>query len=278
MLAATEVEATRRVVIDGFKRIKVALELGMTHVNASLLALDGPAALAMMVRANAAQRGMSALEEGWIVRRLCREHGLTQEKAGAALEREQSWVSHRLRLIEQLEERLQEDLRLGLMTPSVARELGRLPRGEQMRTAEGVRDQGLLSRQVTRLVRCLLATDKPAARRAILADPGRLVAGDSAPAREKTMDRRLTAGGNELRQSLLCFEGAAARLSSRMLSRGENDLSGEAARVLAPLLRQARTAGSRALALLEEVSGAARGAEARPSLPDQGGADAQPHG
>lgn len=275
VLAATEVEATRRVLIDGFKRVRVARELGMTRLNASLLALDGPAALALMVRANSAQRGMSALEEGWVVRRLCRGHDLTQAKAGALLEREQSWVSHRLRLVEQLEEQLQEDLRLGLMTPSVARELGRLPRGEQMRTAEVVREQGLLSRQATRLVRGLLATDDPAVRRAILADPGRLVAAaPAAPVQQKAIDSRLTAGGNELRQSLLCFEGAASRLGSGLLRHAAHDLSGEAARVLAPLLRQARTAGSRALALLDEVSGgsSARGA----SMPEQGGANAQP--
>jgi ParB/RepB/Spo0J family partition protein len=267
VLAATEVEAARRVVVDGFKRVRVARELGMTRLNASLVALDGPAALALMVRANAAQRGMSALEEGWVVRRLCREHGLTQAKAGMLLEREQSWVSHRLRLVEQLEEQLQEDLRLGLMAPSVARELGRLPRTEQMRTAEVVREQGLLSRQATRLVRCLLATDDPAARRAILADPGRWVAGaPAATGQERALDRRLTAGGNELRQSLLCFEGAASRLASRLLSHGGQGLSGEGARILAPLLRQARTTGSRAVTLLDEVSGGgARGAVAGPS-------------
>lgn len=281
VLAATEVEAARCVLIDGFKRVRVARELGVPCLNASLLALDGPAALAMMVRANAAQRGMSALEEGWVVRRLCREHGLTQAKVGTLLEREQSWVSHRLRLVEHLEEQLQEDLRLGLMTPSVARELGRLPRAEQMRTAEVVREQGLLSRQATRLVRCLLGTEDPAVRRAILADPGRWAAAASAaPAQPRALDSRLTVGGNQLRQSLLCFEGAASRLGSRLLSHGAQDLSGEAARVLAPLLRQARTAGSRALALLNEVSGGgvARSAVARPSAPDQGVANAQPPG
>jgi len=273
VLAATEVEAARRVVIDGFKRIRVARELGVPSLNVSLLAIDGPAALAMMVRANAAQRGMSALEEGWVVRRLCREHGLTQAKAGALLEREQSWVSHRLRLVEQLEEQLQEDLRLGLMTPSVARELGRLPRAEQLRTAEVVREQGLLSRQATRLVRGLLATEDPAERRAILADPGRSAArAVVAKAQLAAKDGRLTAGGNELRQSLLSFEGAASRPSSRLSGHAAQDLSGETARVLAPLLRQARTAGGRVLSLLNGVTGggAARAA-VTVSAPGQGG-------
>jgi ParB-like chromosome segregation protein Spo0J len=280
VLAATEVEAPRRVLVDGFKRVRVARELGMARLNASLLALDGPAALAMMVRANAAQRGMSALEEGWVVRQLCREHGLTQAKAGALLEREQSWVSLRLRLVEQLEEALQEDLRLGLLTPSVARELGRLPRAEQLRAAEVVREQGLLSRQATRLVRCLLATDDPAVRRAILADPGRFIAVASAAlAQERTIDSRLTTGGNKLRQSLLCFEGAASRLGSRLLSDAAEDLSGEATRILGPLLRQASAAGSRVVTLLNEAGRGgdrARGAVAEASATSEGTAHAQP--
>jgi ParB-like chromosome segregation protein Spo0J len=259
VLAASEVEVGRHVLVDGFKRARVARELGLERLDVRSLAIDGPAALALMVRANAAQRGMSALEEGWVVRRLCREHGLTQAKAGALLEREQSWVSLRLRLVEQLEEQLQEDLRLGLLTPSVARELGRLPRAEQIRTAEVVREQGFLSRQATRLVRCLLATDDPIARRSILADPGRFVArAPDEPRPERAQDRRLTAAGNQLRQSVLCFEGAASRLASRLLSHASEELRGEGVRVLSPLLRQARTAGSRAVTLLDEVSGAPR--------------------
>jgi ParB-like chromosome segregation protein Spo0J len=279
VLAATEVEVTRRVLIDGFKRVQVARELGVARLNVTLLALDGPAALAMLVRANAAQRGMSALEEGWVVRRLCREHGLTQAQTGMLLEHEQSWVSHRLRLVEQLEEQLQQDLRLGLMTPSVARELGRLPRGEQLRAVEVVREQGLLCHQVARLVRSLLATDEPAARRAILADPARWLAGGPAASPQRAGDPRLSAGGNELRRCLLRFEGSASRLGSRLLSHAGQDLSGEAARLLAPLLRQARTAGSRAVALLDEVTGGGpRDVVARPSAKDQGVANAQPPG
>ena len=261
VLSASEVEVGRHVLVDGFKRVRVARELGIERLDMRSLAIDGPAALALMVRANAAQRGMSALEEGWVVRRLCREHGLTQAKAGALLDRQQSWVSLRLRLVAQLEEQLQEVLRLGLLTPSVARELGRLPRAEQMRTAEVVRERGLLSRQATRLVHCLLATDAPAARRAILADPGRFVArAPAAPGPGRTLDRRLTVGGNELRQSALCFEGAASRLASRLLSHASEDLGGEGARILSPLLRQARAAGSRAVTLLDGASGIPRSA------------------
>ena len=171
VLAASEVEPQCHVLVDGFKRVRVARELGIARLSATLLAIDGPMALCTMLRANAPHKGLSALEEGWIVRRLCRDHGLTQVKAGALLSHEQSWASHRLRLVEQLEEELQEDLRLGLLAPAVARELGRLPRAFQIAAATAVREHGLLSRQAARLVRNLLSTADPRMRQEILADP-----------------------------------------------------------------------------------------------------------
>ena len=114
VLAATEVEAGRRVLVDGFKRVRVARELEIASLAVTLLALDAPAALAAMLRSNAAHRGMTIIEEGWVVRMMCREHGLTQASTGELLGHDQSWVSQRLRLVEQLDEALKDDMRLGL--------------------------------------------------------------------------------------------------------------------------------------------------------------------
>jgi ParB-like chromosome segregation protein Spo0J len=82
VLAATAVEPGRRVLGDGFKRVRVARELAIARLHAILLALDAPTALATMLQANAGQPGLTALAEGWNVRRLCREYGLTQQRAG----------------------------------------------------------------------------------------------------------------------------------------------------------------------------------------------------
>jgi ParB/RepB/Spo0J family partition protein len=256
VLVATEVEPGRRVLVDGYKRVRVARELGIPRLQATVLALDAPAALAAMLRSNALHRGMTALEEGWIVRKLCREHGLTQASAGALLEHDQSWVCQRLRLVEQLDEALQDDLRLGLLPPAVARELSRLPRGQQMRAAQVVREQGLSSRQAARLVQRLVATDDPRARLDVLADPLRYVAAAPDERTPKaTTDPRLGEGGNDLRRSLLVFEGAAWRLARSAMSHAPTGLGAEEARVLAPLLGQAVHAGRRTLERLEQLLG-----------------------
>lgn len=253
VLAATEVEADKRVLVDGFKRVHVARELGLARLAVTLLALDTPTALAAMLRSNLPRRGPTALEEGWIVRKLCRELGFTQEKAGALVGHDQSWVCVRLRLVEQLEAALQEDLRLGLVAPAVARQLGRLPRGQQLRAAQVVREQGLSSRQATELVSVLLATHDPRVQKDVLADPlGTLAAAHVAVPRK---DPRLSAGGNELRRSLLAWEGAASRLAKIVLTHAPAGLAAKEERLLAPLLGQALAAGRRTLARLESLVG-----------------------
>jgi len=264
VLAATDVEAGRRVLVDGFKRVRVARELEIGRLAVTLLALDTPTALAAMLRSNAAHRGMTVIEEGWIVRTMCREHGLTQASAGALLGHDQSWVSQRLRLVEQLDDALKDDLRLGLLPPSVARELGRLPRGQQMRAAEVMREHGLSSRQAARLVQKLVATDDPRVRLEVLADPQRYAApAPERPATRAPADPRLSAGGNDLRRSLLVWEGAAWRLSRSLMTHAPTGLHAGDKRVLAPVVGQAVAAGRRTLERLEQLVGQGERPDAR---------------
>jgi ParB-like chromosome segregation protein Spo0J len=265
VLAATEVEPGRRVLLDGFKRVRVARELQIPRLPTTLLAVDAPTALALMLRSNAAHRGMSALEEGWIVRTLCREHGLTQRSAGALLERDQSWVCQRLRLVEQLDDALKDDLRLGLLPPAVARELGRLPQALQMRAAKVVREQGLTSRQAARLVQKLVATDDPRVRQEVLADPLRFTAPvPDEKATKAPADPRLTAGGNDLRCSLLGWEGAAWRLGRSLMTHAPTGLHAGEKRILSPLIAQALAAGRRTSERLEQVVEPSGGPDAEP--------------
>jgi ParB-like chromosome segregation protein Spo0J len=256
VLASNAVEAGRLVLVDGFKRVRVARELEIARLAVTVLALDAPSALAAMLRSNAAHRGMSIIEEGWIVRVMCREHGLTQVSAGALLEHDQSWVSQRLRLVEQLDESLRDDLRLGLLPPTVARELGRLPCGQQIRAAEVVREHELSSRQAARLVQKLLATDDPRVRLEVLADPERYAAAaPERPASRAPVDPRLSAGGNELRRSLLVWEGAAWRLSRSLMTHAPTGLAAGDKRALWPFVGQAVAAGRRTLEQLEQLVG-----------------------
>jgi len=254
VLAATAVEPGRKVLVDGFKRVRVAVELQINHLAVSLLPLDAPGALALMLRSNAAHQGMSALEEGWIAYTMCREYGLTQAGAGALLGHEQSWVCRRLRLVEQLDDQLKEDLRLGLLPPAVAQELVRLPTIQQEPTVRVIREHGLSSRQVVQLVQKLVATDDPRVRNELLADPLRTIAPapNEAPAKPSA-DPRLSAGANDVRRSLLSWEGAAWRLNSSLMTHAPTGFRSRDRRLLAPALRQALAAGRRTIEKLEQI-------------------------
>lgn len=86
------------------------------------------------------------------MRSLCRDHRLTPVEVGKALRRDKSWVSRRLMLAERLEGVLQDDIRLGLLAPTVARELASLPRGNQafvrlQRELPALRDEELPGRR-----------------------------------------------------------------------------------------------------------------------------------
>jgi len=257
VVVSTGVERERYVLLDGFKRVKVLREQGAEEVQATLVSLDAPAAKVAIVTCNAPHRGLSDLEEAWIVQSLCRGHRVSQVEVGRLLSRHKSWVCRRLKLAEHLEESVQDDIRLGLLSSSSARELARLPRGNQQPVAQAVQDEGLTSRQAGQLVTLLLQSDDPEARRAILADPVRYL-----PQRESrkavALDPRLNAGGNEIRRGLLFVRPSVARLGQALQSYAPAGLSVQDAAVLLPLVEEVhgelRKMGSRLHQLLDDSS------------------------
>lgn len=252
VLVSTAIEADRAVLLDGFKRVRIADELELASVWAHDVALDAAQSKAAMLHANQAQRGLSDIEEAWIVRALVREHGMTQVAVGELLGRDKSWVCRRLKLAEALEATLQDDLRLGLLSASAARELARLPRGNQLRAAEAVRDHGLTSRQSAQLVERLLGTDDPAARREVLADPLRFLVTEQPPV-VAAADPRLDERNNQLRRLLLSFDGVSSHLSRSLSRHGPAGLAPDEARVLGPIVHRALNAGRRATEQLEAL-------------------------
>lgn len=253
VLVATGVEAAQVVLVDGFKRVRIATDRGEQVMWVRRAALDATGAKVAMIAANAGHNGLCDLEEAWIVRSLCRDHGLTQVEVGKALRRDKSWVCRRLMLAERLESALQDDIRLGLLSPSVARELARLPRGNQVRMAATIRTHGLTSKQAHRIVTELLRTADPAARDEVLADPLRYLGTISLPTMSAD-DPRLGRGGNEVRRSLLSMGGAADRLARMVMQHAPVGLVGDDARILGPLVARTLRASHETTALLEQLA------------------------
>jgi hypothetical protein len=187
------------------------------------------------------------------VRSLCRDHRMTQVEIGKALRRDKSWVSRRLMLAERLESVLQDDIRLGLLAPTVARELARLPRGNQVPMAAAIRAHELTSRQAHRIVTELLRTSDPAARAAVLADPLRYLGAIELPVMS-VEDPRLGKSGNDVRKSLLAIGSAAERLARTVTRHAPVGLVGDDARILEPLVARTLRSSHEATAILEQLS------------------------
>lgn len=253
VLVATAVDIARIVVVDGFKRLRIATERGDAAMWVRRAALDAAGAKVAMIAANAGHSGLSDLEEAWIVRSLCREHGLTQVEVGKALRRDKSWVSRRLTLAERLEGVLQDDIRLGLLAPTAARELARLPRGNQIAVAASVRTHELTSKQAHRVVTELLRTADPTARAEVLADPLRYLSGIELPTMSAE-DPRLGKGGNDVRRGLLSIGSAADRLTRAVTRHAPAGLVGDDARILAPLVARTLRASDETTALLKQLA------------------------
>jgi ParB-like chromosome segregation protein Spo0J len=253
VLVATAVEATRIVIVDGFKRVRIATDRGDAAMWVRRTALDATGAKVAMVAANAGHSGLSDLEEAWIVRSLCRDHRMTQVEVGKALRRDKSWVSRRLMLAERLERVLQDDIRLGLLAPTVARELARLPRGNQVPMAATIRAHELTSRQAHRIVTELLRTADPAARAAVLAHPLRYLGAIELPVMS-VEDPRLGKSGNDMRKSLLAIGSAAERLARTVTRHAPVGLVGDDARILEPLVGRTLRSSHEATAILEQLA------------------------
>jgi hypothetical protein len=147
---------------------------------------------------------------------------------------------------------LQEEIRLGLLSSTVARELARLPRGNQVAMAATIRGHGLTSKEAHRVVTALLGTADPAARDEVLRDPVRYLRAEARP-RTRADDPRLGAGGNDVRQRLLDLGGAGERLARVVERHAPAGLVGEDARILGPLVERTLRATGHATTLLDRL-------------------------
>jgi ParB-like chromosome segregation protein Spo0J len=142
-------------VIDGLKRARAARDLGLETLLVRALAVDRIQAKAAIVTANASS-GLDELEEGWVIRSLYRDDDLSQPQIAHLLGRHKSWVCRRLMLAEHLDSEVEVDVRLGLISATCARELARLPRGNQTDASKVVMRRGLTTRQTAQLVQAVL--------------------------------------------------------------------------------------------------------------------------
>jgi ParB/RepB/Spo0J family partition protein len=145
-------------IIDGIKRYRAALEIGLDKMQSFVFEVDVVMAKAMILHYNRHSSSLSMYEQGLIVRSLVQDHRLSQREIAGVLRQSHSWVCRRLSLVERLVPEVQDALRMGSITVSHGRELVKLPRGNQKQALAVVIQERLNSRESAILVEKLLKT------------------------------------------------------------------------------------------------------------------------
>ena len=212
------------VLVDGFKRLRAARSLkGFTHLSARLLEVDEQAAKAAVFNLNRIVGRPVELEEAWIIYALVREDGLQQTEAAAMLGRHKSWVNRRLALIERLCDEARESLRLGLLTPTQARHLIRLPRGNQKAAITAATDAALTSRELSDVVDLLTASSTSQQTHFVLSNP-REALRQSQSSYVHQWDPRMSAAGNRVAKRLGLLLDCLARMNTWLRYTGRAEL------------------------------------------------------
>lgn len=235
----------RAEVIDGFKRLAAARTCpGLPRLTARSVEVDERGAKAAIYGLNCVGRRTQELEEAWIVSALVREDGLSQMEAAELLGRHKSWVCRRLALLEKLGPEAREDLRMGLLSPTAARQLTRLPAGNQPELLAVARRESLGAGELRGVVDLLLSSAGRQKEEYVLAKPREALrqVRDIVP---PSWDPRLSSAGNRVAKQLGLLLDLLGRMENWLQHRGRGELTACDRGPLAPgfsrLSREARS-------------------------------------
>jgi ParB family transcriptional regulator, chromosome partitioning protein len=225
-------------VLDGFTRWEAALQVrGMTTLLVRLVDLDDRHAKAAIYGLNQTGRRPHELEEAWIVRALVRDDGLSQVEVAELLGRHKSWVCRRLALLEKLCTDVRADLEVGLLSPTAAREIARLPAGNQSEVVDVTRRQALSGAELRGVVRLLLESVTAEQKTFVLEKPREALGQAGAP-EPKGHDPRLSARGNRLSQQLAVLLDRLAHMETFLACHGWTALTAADRLVLGPIFQR----------------------------------------
>lgn len=232
--------------IDGFKRLAAARTIsGMNQVSIRIILVDERGAKAAIYGLNRAGGRTRELEEAWIVHSLVREDGLAQVEVAELLGRHKSWVCRRLALIERLGPEAKDELRLGLLGPTAARQIVRLPQGNQPEVLDVIRREALSAGELTAMVDLLLECPGGSQQEFVLRNPREALSQKKGFIAVSARDPRLSQTGNEVFKRLGVLIEILAKMEVWLTTRGHSALTPGDHPILRPRFeRLARDAAS----------------------------------
>jgi len=147
-----------------------------------------------------------------------------------------SWVCRRLAMLERLSGGVLEDLRLGLLGPALARQLIRLPAGNQDAVLALTRRESLTAQEVSGVIDLLHGASAEAAAFVLTKPREALRQAQGVPAALR--DPRLSRAGNWLARHLTQAAEVLTRLEHWLRTPGERELTDRDRRIVEPALMQ----------------------------------------
>jgi ParB-like chromosome segregation protein Spo0J len=148
-------DARRYVLVDGFKRYRACVALAVPTMKVRIIGGGIHALKAAIINLNRTQGPLNAFEEALVVTSLFRDDKLTQQQIATLFGRHKSWACRRIALCERLCDEAIEELRIGLLGFATARQICRLPRGNQEKTLACIHKHRLNSHETAQLVTTL---------------------------------------------------------------------------------------------------------------------------
>ncbi|MFV0488289.1 MAG: ParB/RepB/Spo0J family partition protein [Vibrio fluvialis] len=222
------------VLVDGFKRLRAARTLkGMNVLGARRLDVDERSAKAAIFNLNRITSRPNELEESWIIYALVHDDGLEQVEVAQMLGRHKSWVNRRLALIERLTDEARQSLRLGLLTPTQARHLTQLPRGNQNAAMQCASEHALSSRELSQAVQLLQSASTREQTQFVLEKPREAIR-QSQDSYVHQWDPRLSTAGNRFARRLGMLLDATTKMNHWLRFTGRSELQACDRPVLVP--------------------------------------------
>ena len=119
VVAVSEDNPQRYVVIDGYKRIAALQQLGRDTVNATVWTMSEAEAL-LLDRTLRLSQQETALEQGWLLQEMEQRYSYSIDELARRFDRSVSWISRRLALVEALPEAVQQQVREGKIAAQLA--------------------------------------------------------------------------------------------------------------------------------------------------------------
>jgi len=239
--------------VDGFKRLGAARQLTQFGpLSARLMEADERTVKAAIYGLNRAGGRTRELEEAWIIHALVREDGMSQVEVAELLGRHKSWVCRRLALLERLGAKARDDLRVGLLSPTAARQIVRLPQGNQAEVLDAVRREALSSAELAGVVDLWLGCGDRSQQQYILAHPREALtqAKGAIPA---SRDPRLSEAGNKVWKRVGLLLDVLGSMEVWLAHRGRAGLTADDRTVLAPRFERLSREGASVAALSRDL-------------------------